>query len=198
LLQSCRLIEKKGVDLTLRTFAEIARRFDHAQLVIAGDGPVRADLEKLSVELGVEPRVRFTGFLNQQQLREEVYRAQLFLHPSRTTADGNREGVPNSMLEAMASGAAVIATRHGGIPEAVTEGESGLLVPENDGPALTAAALQVLENADLLRRLSAGGRSAVEERFDREKNLRGLEECYVNLIRNGKRRAVSTQSGLEV
>jgi len=189
LLQSCRLIGKKGLDLTLRTFAEIAREFPGAQLVIAGDGPLRGDLEKLAADLDVARRVRFTGFLNQQQLREEVYRSQLFLHPSRTTADGNREGVPNSMLEAMASGAAVIATRHGGIPEAVTGGESGLLVPENDAAALTTATQRVMREADLLQRLSAGGRRSVEERFDRARNLRVLEECYLELMRSGKRSA---------
>jgi colanic acid/amylovoran biosynthesis glycosyltransferase len=192
LLQSCRLIEKKGLNLTLRSFAEIGREFSGAQLVIAGDGPIRGDLEKLAAELGIAPRVRFTGFLNQQQLREEVYRAQLFLHPSRTTADGNREGVPNSMLEAMASGAAVIATRHGGIPEAVTDGESGLLVPENDAAALAEATRRVMGRAELLRQLSSGGRSAVEDRFDRAKNLRGLEECYLELMQLGKRGTLSS------
>jgi colanic acid/amylovoran biosynthesis glycosyltransferase len=186
LLQSCRLIEKKGVDLTLRAFAEVSREFPNAKLVIAGDGPLRQGLEKLAVELGVAGRVRFTGFLNQDQLRHEVQAAHLFLHPSRTSEDGNREGIPNSMLEAMASGAAVIATRHGGIPEAVVDGASGLLVAENDAPALAAATLRVLKDAELRRRFSEGGRQSVEVRFDRQKNLRGLEACYLNLIASGR------------
>lgn len=184
ILQSCRLIEKKGIDLTLRSFAEISKTFPSAKLVVAGDGPLRADLEKLAGELGVAARTRFTGFLAQQALREEVRGAHLFVHPSRTTADGNREGVPNSMLEAMASGAVVIATRHGGIPEAVTDGESGLLAAENDAVALAQAMLRVMQSRDLLTRLSQGGRSAVEERFDAQKNLRGLEGCYLGLMKS--------------
>jgi glycosyltransferase involved in cell wall biosynthesis len=181
LLQSCRFIGKKGVDLTLRAFADIAREFPSAKLVIAGDGPLRPELEKLTADLGLAPRVRFPGFLNQRELRGEVRGAHLFFHPSRTTEDGNREGIPNSMLEAMASGAAVIATNHGGIPEAVTDGESGLLVAEDDAPALAGAALRIMKNPDLLRHLSAGGRRTVEQRFDRWNNLRGLEECYLKL-----------------
>lgn len=181
-LQSCRLIEKKGLDLTLHAFAELSRALPAAKLVLVGDGPQRADLEKLAGQLGVAGRTRFTGFLNQDQLREEVYRAHLFVHPSRTTADGNREGVPNAMLEAMASGAAVVATRHGGIPEAITDGESGLLVAENDAAGLAASMLRVTEEGSLFSRLIHGARAMVEERFDRKKNLRGLEACYLKLM----------------
>ena len=182
LLQSCRLIAKKGVDDTLRAFASIVKIWPKAQLIIAGDGPLRGDLEKLASELGISAQVRFVGFLNQQQLRDEVYRSHLFVHPSRTSLDGNREGIPNSMLEAMASGLPVIATRHGGIPEAVTDGESGLLVAENDSAGLAAAMSRMISDAALASHLAEGGRRAVEDRFDRVKNIRGLEACYVELI----------------
>lgn len=182
LLQSCRLIAKKGVDDTLRAFANIVKIWPKAQLIIAGDGPLRGDLEKLAGEIGISAQVRFIGFLDQQQLREEVYRSHLFVHPSRTSADGNREGIPNSMLEAMASGLPVIATRHGGIPEAVTDGGSGLLVPENDVDGLTAAMTRVISDATLAAGLAIGGRRAVEDRFDRVKNIKRLEACYQELI----------------
>ncbi len=182
LLQSCRLIAKKGVDDTLRAFANIVKIWPKAQLIIAGDGPLRGDLEKLAGEIGISALVRFIGFLDQQQLRDEVYRSHLFVHPSRTSADGNREGIPNSMLEAMASGLPVIATRHGGIPEAVTDGGSGLLVPENDVDGLTAAMTRVISDATLAAGLAIGGRRAVEDRFDRVKNIKRLEACYQELI----------------
>lgn len=182
LLQSCRLIAKKGVDDTMRAFAEIVKIWPQAQLVIAGDGPLLGNLEKLAGELGIGSQVRFTGFLNQQQLREEVYRSHLFVHPSRISADGNREGIPNSMLEAMASGLPVVATRHGGIPEAVTDGESGLLVAENDVASLAAAMLRVISDATLAASLAKGGRRSVEEKFDRVKNIQRLEACYQGLI----------------
>jgi len=185
ILQSCRLIAKKGVDLTLRAFAEVLRLQPDAELVIAGGGPLRDQLQQLAGELGIAPRVRFAGFLSQPELREEMYRADLFVHPSRTSEDGNREGIPNSMLEAMAGGAPVVATLHGGIPEAVTDGVSGLLVPENDAAALAAAMSRVMGDEALARRLAEGGRRAVEAKFDRAANIRVLEACYLELVAAG-------------
>jgi len=182
ILQSCRLIAKKGVDLTLRAFEEVLRSHPRAELVIAGSGPLRDELEQLARTLGINSRVRFAGFLAQSQLREEMQQARMFVHPSRTSGDGNREGIPNSMLEAMASGAPVVATRHGGIPEAVTDGATGLLVPEDDPRALAAAMLRVMGDGGLARTLAAGGRKVVEAKFDRASNIRVLESCYLDLI----------------
>lgn len=182
ILQSCRLIEKKGVDVTLKAFAELLRSHPRAKLVIAGSGPSQHGLESLAADLGIASCVRFTAFLKQEQLREEVYRSHFFVHPSRTSADGNREGIPNSMLEAMASGLPVIATRHGGIPEAVSDGESGLLVAENDVAGLAAAMSRVISDATLAASLASGGRRSVEEKFDRVKNIQRLEACYLGLI----------------
>lgn len=182
LLQSCRLIEKKGLDLTLRALKEILRTKPRTELAIAGDGPLRQDLEKLAGELGVSKNVRFTGFLNQDELRKEVYRAHLFLHPSRTSPDGNREGIPNSLLEAMASGAPVIATRHGGIPEAISTGESGILVDENDHHSLAIAAHSLMAQPSLMSKIAEAARVSVETNFSREANIRHLEDCYLRLM----------------
>ena len=82
---------------------------------------MRDDLQRLARELGVAERIRFAGFLSQAQLREEFFQSHIFLHPSELGRDGNQEGVPNAMLEAMASGLPVFATNHGGIPEAIDE-----------------------------------------------------------------------------
>lgn len=183
LLQSCRLIDKKGVDLTLRALKEILRTKPRAELVIAGDGPLRGDLEKLAADLGVAKSVRFTGFLTQEELRKEVYRAHMFLHPSRTSSDGNREGIPNSLLEAMASGAPVIATRHGGIPEAISAGESGMLVDENDHHSLAIAAHSLMAQPDHMAGIAHAARDCIEQRFDRQANIRHLEDCYLRLSR---------------
>ncbi len=182
IMQSCRLIDKKGVDLTLSAFAKVLQVYPDAKLVIAGNGPQQTELERLAGELGIAARVRFAGFLNQAELREEMYRARMFIHPSRTTDDGNREGIPNSMLEAMASGAPVVATHHGGIPEAVTDGDSGLLVPENDAGALAEAMLRVMGDGELAQKLAEGGRRVVENKFDRAANIRILESCYLEMM----------------
>ena len=117
-VQAGRLIEKKGFATSLRAFAEFAARYPKATFTIAGEGPLQSELEAQARELGIGDKVLFRGFISQKELRELFYSSHIFLHPSETGADGNQEGVPNSMLEAMASGLPVFATMHGGIPEA--------------------------------------------------------------------------------
>lgn len=182
IVQSCRFIEKKGLDLTLDAFASVAPVFPRARLELVGDGPLMPALRAQTARLGIADRVDFPGFLNPGAARKRLHAAQVFLHPSRTTADGNREGVPNAMLEAMASGLPVIATHHGGIPEAVTDGESGLLVAENDAAALAAALRRLLEDTALRGRLAAGGRTSVERTFARDAQIEKLESCYKDLM----------------
>ena len=135
-VQACRLIAKKGLGASLRAFAEFGRRFPQARFTIAGEGPQREELESMAACLGLAERVEFSGFLSQEKLHDLYSRAHFFLHPSEIGEDGDQEGVPNSMLEAMASGLPVVATIHGGIPEAVEHGVSGLLTPERDSAAL--------------------------------------------------------------
>ena len=135
-IQASRLIGKKGLKTTLIAFAKFARQYPLSNLVIAGEGPLRHELQSKAVELGLNEKVSFAGFVSQAQLRDIFYGSHIFLHPSEVGSDGNQEGVPNSMLEAMASGLPVFATKHGGIPEAIEPGISGVLVNEADPEAL--------------------------------------------------------------
>ncbi len=182
LMQSCRFVEKKGLDLTLQAFAAVAAKYPNARLALVGEGPLRQALEQQAQTLGLADKVTFTGFLGYTPLKEQVYASHVYLHPSRTGADGNREGVPNAMLEAMASGVPVVATRHGGIPEAITDGDSGLLVAENDAGALTAALLRLLENEPLRQRLGQGGSEAVARTFSRKLQDQRLIAFYRSLM----------------
>lgn len=182
LAQVCRFVEKKGLDLTLEAFALVRRRFPRARLTLAGDGPVMPALRARVERLGLAEAVTFTGFIGQGKVKKLLYDSHVFLHPSRTSADGNREGIPNAALEAMASGMPVIGTEHGGFPEAVTSGESGLLVPENRADLLAGAVMAVLENAELRARLAVGGRQVVETRFDRDQQVKILEQHYKSLL----------------
>src|SRR3989442_1537513 len=104
-----------------------------------------------------DARFRSLGFLSPEKLREVYYASHIFLHPSETGSDGNQEGIPNSMLEAMATGLPVFATDHGGIPEAIENGVSGILVPERDHEALSQALLQAVQDRHLLARLARNG-----------------------------------------
>src|SRR5207249_8525317 len=156
-VQAGRLIGNKGLPVTLRAFASFLQRYPHATLTIAGEGPLLGQLQDLARELKIDNRVSFTGFISQEQLRDLYYASHIFLHPSETGPDGNQEGIPNSMLEAMASGLPVFATRHGGIPEAIENGVSGVLVPERDVGELTHALLDVAEDPGFLSRIAHKG-----------------------------------------
>jgi glycosyltransferase involved in cell wall biosynthesis len=182
LLQAGRLIEKKGFETSLRAFAAFQQKNPAAIFTIAGEGPMKDRLRNFAQELGVGEQVRFTGFLSQTRLREEFYRAHLFLHPSELGGDGNQEGVPNAMLEAMASGLPVFATKHGGIPEAIEDRVSGLLIGERDHQALGEALLDWTKRPGELSKMGQNGAAAVATRFERKAQARELENIYFEAI----------------
>ena len=184
-VQACRLIDKKGLSGTLQAFARFLRQYPNSTLTIAGEGPLLGELQHLARELEVDQRVSFTGFVSQEQLRDIFYASHIFLHPSETGPDGNQEGIPNSMLEAMASGLPVFATQHGGIPEAIENGVSGVLVPERDGKALARALFEAAQDRHFLSGIGRGGAEAVAEKFDQSTQVERLEDIYLRTIGRG-------------
>jgi colanic acid/amylovoran biosynthesis glycosyltransferase len=185
LLQACRLIEKKGLATSLRAFAIFAQRHRDARFTIAGDGPLLPELQELSRELGVIDRVIFAGFASQDSLRELFYRSHIFLHPSETGADGNQEGVPNSMLEAMATGVPAFATSHGGIPEVIENGVSGVLVAERDADQLAHQLLSYAAQPGRLAAVAENGAAAVAANFEQTAQVTHLEDYYFEAMGRG-------------
>ena len=181
-VQAGRLIEKKGLPITLRAFSTFLKQHPNAMLTIAGEGPLLPELRRFAGESGIADRVSFTGFVSQERLREIYYRSHIFVHPSQTGRDGNQEGIPNSMLEAMATGLAVFATEHGGIPEAIQNGVSGVLVPERDEEALARVLLNAAQDPGLLSRIARAGAEAVRKNFDLSAQAKRLEEIYLRMI----------------
>ena len=179
-VQACRLIPKKGLATSLRAFARFARYSPDSVFAIAGEGPMLEELTRLASELGVGGKVKFTGFLSQADLRKLYDESHVFLHPSELGADGNQEGVPNSMLEAMATGMPVLATRHGGIPEAVES--SGILVAEGDEEALAQAMRDLALNPERYAGMSAAARREVSAKFELGAQVRALEGFYAEAI----------------
>jgi colanic acid/amylovoran biosynthesis glycosyltransferase len=135
-------------------------------------------LEELAEELGIASKVHFRGFLSQSELLDLYGSSHFFLHPSETPPDQNQEGIPNSILEAMATGLAVLATKHGGIPEAVDEGRSGMLVDERDFEALAAAMKNLVRSPFAFREMGALASESVAANFEQREQIRQLEAHY--------------------
>jgi glycosyltransferase involved in cell wall biosynthesis len=171
-----RLVEKKGTALLIDAFAQVAEQFPDATLVIAGDGPMRGELERRSAPLGQS--VRFLGHLAPDRMAELMRRAWLLAAPSLTARDGDAEGLPNVVVEAAASGIPVVASAHAGIPEAVEHEVSGLIVPEGEVAPLAEALQILLAAAELQRAYALGGRKLAESRFDARRQAERLEQLY--------------------
>lgn len=186
LVQACRLIEKKGLPVTLEAFAGFAARYPKARLSLAGDGPLEARLRARAQDMGIADRVEFRGFLGETDLCRLYHEAHLFIHPSQMTADQNQEGIPNAMLEAMATGLPVLATLHGGIPEAVENGITGLLVKERDAEGLRDNLLALAAEPARWQAMGEAAARSVRTEFESSSAIRRLEAVYDEAIAKGK------------
>src|SRR5437867_7179231 len=182
IVQACRLIPKKGVATSLRAFAIFKKDNPRAEFLIAGKGPLQPELEMLAAGLGIFKDVHFVGFLSQPKLQQLYASSHLFLHPSEISPNQDQEGVPNSVLEAMATGLPVAATRHGGIPEAVDHGRTGFLVAEEDHAGLANAMQEITRSPGLLREMGLRARAAVTDRFEQDAQIDLLESFYEEAI----------------
>ncbi len=177
-VQACRLIEKKGLDVALKAFAAFAADHPGARFTIAGEGPLLEPMTQLAGELGVGDKVEFVGFLGEAELCQLYHSAHLFVHPSQITADQNQEGIPNSMLEAMASGLPVLATFHGGIPEAVEHGSTGLLSAERDVEGLLAHVRELAADRERWAAMGKAASVSMQENFEHSAQIAKLEAVY--------------------
>ena len=158
-----RLVEKKGLGDAIRAVAQLQCAYE---FVIAGDGPLRESLEALISELRLAHSVRLCGPLARGGIADLLRRADIFLAPSVTAADGDIEGIPVAIMEAMATGLPVVSTRHSGIPELVRDDVSGFLVDEGDVLALAGRLSQLAGDTSLRTRMGAAGRRIIEDDFD--------------------------------
>lgn len=182
MVQACRLIPKKGILTALKALKIVSQAHPGVQYIICGEGPLSGKIKRLAEELGVSSHVVLRGWMTQEQLMQEYEMAHLFLHPSETTKDADQEGIPNSMLEAMATGLPVVATQHGGIPEAVTHGHEGLLVPERSPDELATALLTLMNDPALLTRLSTQAADSVRANFGSHAQVSAMEDVYLEAM----------------
>jgi len=165
ILSVARLVEKKGLS-NLIAAADILRRHGCLfHLEIIGSGPQREALKAQAKRLGLAERVKLSGAQPHDAVCFAYQRASVFVLPCVVASDGDRDGIPNVLLEAMASGVPVISTPISGIPELIESGRDGLLVPSNDPAALAAAIEALLASQELRERLASAARAKIETSF---------------------------------
>jgi colanic acid/amylovoran biosynthesis glycosyltransferase len=164
-----RLVERKGIANAVRAVAELVRSGVDVEYTIVGDGPLSAVLIHLARELGVAERVRIIGSVSHGAVAAILARSHIMVAPSMTASDGDMEGIPVAIMEAMASGVPVVSTVHGGIPELVDDDVTGYLVPEGDVHALATRLENLSRDFAAAQRVCAAARRRIVQRHDIEK-----------------------------
>lgn len=163
LLDACRVLVDRGVAF-------------HCEII--GEGPERDELERRIRELVLDRHITLLGALPHSAVIAAYRRADVFVLPCVIGRDGDRDGIPNVILEAMAMQLPVVSTKHSGIPEAVAHKKTGILAAPGDAEALAEALIAVLEDRDGAREMGVRGREVILERFDAEANVRKLYERF--------------------
>ena len=190
LLSVGRFCEKKGFAYLLEACQQlqIAEVNFHCNLV--GYGPLQAALEAQIQALELTERVTLVGQLTQDQVIEQYGQADVFVLPCLVTDDGDRDGIPNVLLEAMALGVPVVSTAISGITELVQSGQNGLLIPEKDVAALTAALLQLEQDTALRQRLGQAGSRTVHQNFTLTDNVGQVKDWLLHALRSPARESL--------
>ncbi|MEE9302856.1 MAG: glycosyltransferase, partial [Thiotrichaceae bacterium] len=180
-----RLVEKKGLEYAIKAFSRL--RFSsqenfNFQYRIIGDGPLLESLQQLVTDENLGEYVLFLGSKTSEEVAFELGCAHIFLAPSVTASDGDMEGIPTVLMEAMATGLPVISTYHSGIPELVEDGVSGVLVKERDIPGLATAIEHLSTDIENWSRMGEAGREKVLCDFNIEKLNVRLDRLFRLLL----------------
>ena len=182
-----RLVERKGAAYVIRAVAEMAEAGRNVRLAIVGDGPERSALTALAASLAIGDRVEFTGALSPADVRDRYRAGGVFVMPAITDWKGEQEGFGMVLVEAMAFGLPVVATRSGGIPDIVRDDENGILVPERDVGALTRGITRLLDDPALRVRLAEAARDDVRHRFAPARIASAFDTVYRRAARQPPR-----------
>ena len=172
----------KGVFELIESFGLIANKNRSAELIFVGDGGARQELEKVVQPEEWRNRVRFVGLVGRKEITSYYQSADIFVLPSYG------EGMPNALLEAMAVGLPCVATRVGGIPEAVQDGVNGLLIPSRSATAITTALNSLLASPELAFRMGAAAAKTIRNHFTWQANAQAHLAFYEEVIRNFRAR----------
>ncbi len=176
LLYTGRLAPEKGLPILLESLVKVRQQHPGVVLTVVGDGPARSPLESLVHQLGLQNCVEFVGYQSQGEVRRWLNQTAVFVLPSFA------EGVPVSLMEAMAAGVPVVTTQIAGVSELVEDGVSGFLVPPGDGESLGDRLSQLLTDAALRQQMGTAGREKVEVEFSGEVEARKLGEIFKKCV----------------
>ena len=177
ILAVARLIEKKGLPVLIEACKQLRDRGVEFRCLIIGEGRQRPQLFNMIKARKLERQVRLLGALKNEEVLKWYHAAHLFALPSIVSGNGDREGLPVSIVEALACGLPVVSTPSGGIPEAVLDRYNGLLVESGDAAALADGLRATIEDKELYGRLKANARASVLERFDQARTTEKL--CHL-------------------
>lgn len=177
-----RLVEKKGIEYGIRAVANLVPLFPNIRYQIVGDGFLRPQLEELIKELNVVSQVQLLGWKQQAEVKEILDNSDIFLVPSVTGEDGDQEGLPVVLMEAMAMGLPILSTLHSSIPELVEDGISGFLVPERDVDSLTQKLQRLIEDPQLWQEMGKAGHTFVQTHHNIDKLNEQLVEIFEQVL----------------
>lgn len=180
-----RLVEKKGFADLIEACGLLSLRGRHFTCQIIGIGELEADLQAQIARLGLQDKVALLGPLPQNEVVQRVGSAAVLAAPCVIGADGNRDGLPTVLLEAMALGTPCISTDVTGIPEVLRDGETGLRVPQHDPAALATAIERLLDDSALRVQVAQQARRLVEEKFDIQRNAAALRAVFHSVVSAG-------------
>mgnify|MGYP002153794580 CR=1 FL=1 len=181
-----RLVYKKGFEYLVRAIPQVIAKFEKVKFIIAGAGPLRNELRSISEELGISEYLLMPGLVSWDEVPQYMDMCDVFVVPSIKDQKGNVDGLPNVLLEAMASGKPVVASRIGGIPAVLQHERNGLLVDEKNPQQLAAAINCLLASPSLRNQYSNAGR----ERVKRELNWESVAEVTVQIYEQAIRAEV--------
>lgn len=177
-----RLIAKKGVEYGIRAVAQLLKVHRNLTYTIVGDGPWHRRIQQLIQESDLGDAVRLVGWKRQPAIVDVLNGSDILLAPSVTGEDGDQEGTPMVLMEALAMGLPVVSTRHSGIPEVVENGVSGCLVPERDVDAMVKALAYLIEHPEVRGEMGRAGRETIKEQYNIDRLNDQLIEIYRELL----------------
>jgi glycosyltransferase involved in cell wall biosynthesis len=166
-----RFTEKKAPDKTILAFSRVVSSYPEVRLEMVGDGPLFSKCKDLVDTLGINDSIVFHGVKDHGFVLRLMQKASFFVQHSVTSQSGDAEGLPVAIQEAMSCGLAVVSTRHAGIPEAVIEEETGLLVDEHDIDGMSQAIERLIIDHNLREKMGRAGRERAVEKFSAQKSL---------------------------